>query len=376
MNKMKKIISFIKRETVLSAALILALISACLVPPDAGYLNYIDFRTLSILFCLMSVMAGLQEIGVFSAAAQKILLRVKSERALILILVMLCFFTSMFITNDVALITFVPFTFAALSMSGEKNRLLIPVTAMQTVAANLGSMLTPVGNPQNLYLYTQSGMSVNNFLLLMLPYTAVSFLLIFVWCMTRRDGRRRFNVSFENTNTVENKRLAVIYLILFIICLLSVTRILPCALTLAIAVFSIAVFDRKTLFKIDYSLLLTFIGFFIFIGNIGQIYTFRRLLQDFISGREVMTSVAASQIISNVPAAILLSGFTEHFELLIIGTNLGGLGTLIASMASLISFKYIARENKDLRGKYILYFSAVNIVFLAILIAFYFIIKH
>lgn len=375
MNKMKKIVSFIKHETVLSAALILALVSAFIVPPSSGYLNYIDFRTLAILFCLMSVMAGLQKIGVFSAAAQKIILKVKSAQSLVLILVMLCFFTSMFITNDVALITFVPFTFAALEMSGEKDRLLIPVTAMQTVAANLGSMLTPVGNPQNLYLYTQSGMSVTEFLLLMLPYTAASFLLILAWCVARRDGKRQLRVTFESTDTIENKRGAVIYLILFIICLLCVARVIPYSLVFVLVILSIAVFDRKTLLKIDYSLLLTFIGFFIFIGNMGQIDAFRRLLQNFISGREVVTSIAASQVISNVPAAILLSGFTERFDLLIIGTNLGGLGTLIASMASLISFKYIARENKSLRGKYILYFTAINIVFLAVLTAFYFIIK-
>ena len=173
----EKLISFLKQETVLCTALVLAVLSMLFVPPDAEYVSYIDFRTLAILFCLMGVMAGLQKTGVFQWVAQALLGRVKKARQLVWILVLLCFFTSMAITNDVALITFVPFTFIVLRLVGDevRARLLVPVVVLQTIAANLGSMLTPVGNPQNLYLYGRAGLSLGSFILLMLPYTAVSF---------------------------------------------------------------------------------------------------------------------------------------------------------------------------------------------------------
>ncbi|MDE5588083.1 MAG: anion permease, partial [Acetatifactor sp.] len=182
---MKRILAFFKKETVLCVSLILAVASMFIVPPDINYGGYIDFRTLAILFCLMSVMAGFQKAGVFGRIAKKFLGHVKSGRGLILTLVLLCFFSGMFITNDVALITFVPFTFIILGMLGDeqKDRLALPIVVMQTIAANLGSMLTPVGNPQNLYLYGRAGLSIPEFLLLMLPYTLLSLVLLVVWSL-------------------------------------------------------------------------------------------------------------------------------------------------------------------------------------------------
>ncbi len=370
---MNRIISLIKNETVLCAAIALAIISSFFVPPDAEYIKYIDFRTLSVLFCLMTIMAGLKEQGVFDCLARNMLSRVKTPRMLTLILVMLCFFFSMLITNDAALITFVPFTFTVLEMSGEKDKSLIPVTAIQTTAANLGSMLTPIGNPQNLYLYGLSGMSIAGFIKLTLPYTALSFVMFTAWCLCRR-GNSSTAISLSGVSTKKsccNKRLAAVYPALFVLCLLTVAKIVPYIITLAVVFAVTALADRHTLKKVDYSLLLTFTGFFIFIGNMGRIDAFRTFLSGVIQNREVFVAAAASQIISNVPAALLLSGFCENISGLIIGTNIGGLGTLIASMASLISFKYIARENKKLRGKYIAYFTAVNVIFLAALIGLY-----
>ena len=180
---MKKAIDFMKKEAVLCVALLLALLSACIVPPDRGYASYIDVRTLAILFCLMSVMAGLQKIGVFGWIARRLLGKVKGSRGLVLVLLLLSFFSSMLITNDVALITFVPFTFTVLAMTDgeQRQRLALPLVAMQTIAANLGSMLTPIGNPQNLYLYGRAGMSLGSFLALMLPYTMVSLVFLLAW---------------------------------------------------------------------------------------------------------------------------------------------------------------------------------------------------
>jgi len=368
--------AFFKKETVLCVSLILAVVSMFIVPPDRSYWGYIDFRTLSILFCLMSVMAGFQKIGVFSRIAGKLLGRVRSGRSLVLTLVLLCFFSSMLITNDVALITFVPFAFIVLRMLGEeqKERLLLPVVVMQTIAANLGSMLTPIGNPQNLYLYGKSGLSIGAFLMLMLPYTALSFALLVGWSMFQGRACSRIP-ELEGPPAQEGaphgKELArplASYSAMFLLCLLAVGHILPWQAVLAAVLVLTLVTDRQTLAKVDYSLLLTFAGFFVFIGNVGRIPAFCEFLQNIIAGREICTAVIASQVISNVPAALLLSGFTEDFAGLIIGTNLGGLGTLIASMASLISYKYVAKEAGNRKGNYIMLFTVGNICFLAALV--------
>ncbi len=374
---MQKIISFIKNEIVLVVAAILAIISMFIVAPDSEYLGYIDFNTLGILFCLMAVMAGLQAIGLFREIAEKLLSKVHKLWQIVMILVMLCFFFSMLITNDVALITFVPFAFIILGLLGEEveRKLIIPVVVLQTVAANLGSMLTPIGNPQNLYLYGKSGMGIGEFLLLMLPYTMLAFVLLLICCLYLGKGNTKNSsaalMQFQNmtkgTQLKGSKWDIVRYLVLFVICLLTVAKIIPHAVTLIIVVVVMLIFDRNLFAKIDYSLLLTFVGFFVFIGNMGRIPAFRDFLHNIIEGNEVLTAVAASQVISNVPAALLLSGFTKEYEALILGTNLGGLGTLIASMASLISYKYIAKENKCSKGAYLGYFTVVNVVFLVLL---------
>lgn len=374
-----RITAFIKRETVLCVALLLAAVSMFFVPPDRAYLGYIDFRTLAILFSLMSVMAGLQKIGVFRWIARRLLGSVKGGRSLVLTLVLLCFFSSMLITNDVALITFVPFTFTVLDLLGEaqKKRLLLPVVVMQTIAANLGSMLTPVGNPQNLYLYGKAGLSAGGFLALMLPYTALSLVLLTGWGLIQGSASP-VDLSLgtalaQEEYSADRDRKTVIYqlmtyLILFMLCLFTVGHILPWQAVFLVVLLVVFVADRQVLARVDYSLLLTFAGFFIFIGNVGRMPAFCDFLQKVIAGREIGTSIVASQIISNVPAALLLSGFTDDYAGLVIGTNLGGLGTLIASMASLISYKYVAKEAGRRKGAYILLFTVANLSFLAALI--------
>ncbi len=386
---MKRVFQFMKSEIVLTVALLLAVVSMFFVHPDETYLKYIDFRTLSILFCLMAVMAGFQEIGVFRLIAEKLLRKVSSVFGLVYILVMLCFFFSMLITNDVALITFVPFTFIVLKLLGEKmeRRLIIPVVVMQTIAANLGSMLTPIGNPQNLYLYGKSGYSFGEFMLLMLPFAAAAFAVLTIYCVSvgkkssasemvesTKTGKPaasagRISVTFSSETSLKGKEKELLrYGLLFLISLLVVVRVIPYLAALAVVAAVMVIFDRNLFKKIDYALLLTFVGFFVFIGNMGRVPVFNRFLASVIEGNEVITSVVASQVISNVPAALLLSGFTENIRDLIIGTNLGGLGTLIASMASLISYKFIAKNDKCNKGAYFRSFTVWNLIFLAILL--------
>lgn len=371
---MKKILDWCKKETVLIIAILLAVISAFFIHPDKEYIAYIDFRTLAILFCLMAVMAGLQKIGLFRYVAEKLLKKVTHIRGLIFILIMLCFFSSMVITNDVALITFVPFTFIVLKMVlGEQSeKLIVPVVVMQTIAANLGSMLTPIGNPQNLYLYGKTTMNFGSFILFMLPYTLVAFVLLGAWCLLLPyKGAKKIEVRIEESAGMgQYKKPLLIYAILFVLCILTVAHIVPYQASLCIVLLVVFLLDKYVLKEVDYALLLTFIGFFVFIGNMGRIPAFNTFIQNIIDGNEVVTSIVASQFMSNVPAALLLSGFTNRYELLIVGTNLGGLGTLIASMASLISFKYIGKEYGHLKGKYMLYFTGENILFLIVLLGY------
>lgn len=366
-----RIIGYIKREIVLSIAVVLAVVSMFLVPPDQAYLSYVDYRTIGILFCLMAVVEGFKELGVFHWMAHSMLKRVHSLWQMVLILMLLCFFMGMFITNDVALIAFVPFTLTTLTLLGEekKNRLLIPVVILQTLAANMGSMLTPLGNPQNLYLYGRAQMGLLEFIILMLPFTAVAFLLLVICSLIVGGGKKEtLTVTLQEERNLSGRKLQIFYLVLFGICILTVARVVPYTVVTVIVLVSVLIADRKVLLHIDYALLLTFAALFVFIGNMGRIDTFRRLLEQVVDGHELVTAVIASQVISNVPAAILLSGFTENIPALIAGTNLGGLGTIIASMASLISFKYAARENCALCGKYLGYFTIVNVIFLAVLL--------
>lgn len=374
---MNKLINFVKKETVLSAALFLALASMFFMPPDKEYMNYIDCRTLCILFSLMCVMEGLKSIGIFRLTAVGLLKKAGGVRSLTVILVSLCFFSSMLITNDVALITFVPFTVIIFKMLGNEaeKKLLIPVVVMQTIAANLGSMLTPLGNPQNLYLYGISGMSFGAFTVLLLPFALLSFIMLMIWIILK-TARFDFGgyMGLSDDTAPIKKGYFALYIVLFAVCLMTVLKVMHYGISAAAVFILIFIFDRNLLKKVDYSLLLTFAGFFVFIGNMSRIDCINSFLSRIIENNEFAVSVTASQVISNVPAALLLSGFSSNYEMLIIGTNIGGLGTLIASMASLISFKCVSKERPALKKRYFGVFTAANIIFLAAMIMLYIII--
>mgnify|MGYP004711805475 CR=1 FL=1 len=368
---LKKAADFARRETVLLAAMGLAAVSAVFVPPSRAYAEYIDFRTLGLLFSLMAVTEGCRRMGIFERAAGLLTRSAHTHFQLVLALTAACFFASMAITNDVGLITFVALSLDGVCRHEGGARLAIPVTVMQTIAANLGSMLTPIGNPQNLYLYGLSGMRVGGFIKLMLPYTLLAGAMLAGWAymLCRKKGALSAlpaqDMPTDNTDLPEihRGRLAM-YAALFALCLLTVARVLPWQVAAAAALICTLAADRAVLKNIDWSLLLTFCGFFIFIGNVSAVPAFSGALRRFIGGRELFTAAAASQIISNVPCAILLSAFTDNVRALIVGTNIGGLGTLIASMASLISYKQICREKPAEKGRYLACFTAANAVFL------------
>ena len=364
---MKKIITFIKKETILTVAFLLAVISAFVITPDREYIAYIDWNTLLLLYSLMAIMAGLQQLGVFRRIGSSLLSKINSTRQMLLVLVFLPFFFSMLITNDVALITFVPFGIVVLRMA-KQEKLVVSLVVMQTIGANLGSMLTPMGNPQNLYLYAQSGMSPIAFILLMLPYTAVAALCLFIVSFIIESEHITELSTGDTPNENFNSQLCICYVVGFFICLLCVAKFLPPIVAAAVISVFLLIKNRSILKKIDYSLLGTFIFFFIFIGNMGRIESFCQFLNGILSGHEKIVAVLSSQIISNVPAALLLSGFSNNWRALIVGTNLGGLGTLIASMASLISYKQVAAEYPERKGIYLLVFTAANVVMLGVLL--------
>ena len=360
---MDKIKNFLKDEAVLVISFALALVSAFFVVPDADYIGYIDFRTLGLLFCLMAVMAGFNAQGVFNKLAVALLKKVHSVRALGVTLTMLCFFLSMVITNDVALITFVPFTILVLKLCNKTDKMIFLVT-METVAANLGSMLTPIGNPQNLYLFSAYDMAIGEFVLTILPYGVLSLVLILLSCLFMGSERLDTLQMIEQAQTPKITN-CIIYAVLFVLSLLTVLRVVSFVITLCVTVVVVLIFDAKNFKRVDYSLLFTFVFLFVFIGNLGRIGAVSEFLQNIINGREVVVGILASQVFSNVPAALLLSGFTDNAHGLLIGVNLGGLGTLIAYMASLISFKFVAKESIS-TPKYIGVFTVINVVFLVL----------
>lgn len=369
---MNKIITFVKKEAVLCIAALLSVISAFIVPPSKEYLEYMDWRVLALLFGLMLVVKGLQSIGLFQYLGTKLLNKVKTTRQICLLLTGLCFFSAMLITNDVALITFVPFALMILAMAGEKE-LFIPVVVLQTIAANLGSMLTPIGNPQNLYLYSAFSIPIGRFLLEMLPLTLLSFILlvISIFLLPNKKIKVSNGETFSGSETFPAPpgfKLAC-YLILFLVALSCVIRLLDWPVMLAILILAVLVLDRKLFLSVDYFLLLTFVCFFLFIGNMERIPAVSDLLQAFIQGREFLLGILFSQVISNMPAAILMSGFTDAAQALLYGVDLGGLGTLIASLASVISFRIYGGSEGAAKGRYIMFFTVYSIIFLAILSA-------
>ena len=374
-----------KNETVCCIAFFLAVFSAFLVTPDGVYLAYPDYRTIALLFCLMIIVAGFQSKGVFARmghfllrrarsiralSAVMVLLcrRARSIRALSAVMVLLCFLSSMVITNDVTLITFVPFTMLVFRMIGETDRL-VKLVVLETIAANLGSMATPIGNPQNLYLYSISGLTMGEFALAVLPYAGLSLVLLMAAVMAGRD-EPLMDLEIREKKKKTGKEIVkeiFPFLMLLILCLLVVFHVLNYIPVLLLVMVVIGVVNKRLYLEVDYFLLLTFLFFFIFVGNMKRIPQISELLMELVAGRELMTGVLASQVISNVPAAILLSGFSNDFSALLTGVNLGGLGTLIASLASLISYKIFTRDYPESRGRFLLIFTFWNLLFLLIL---------
>lgn len=364
---MEKIKEFLKKETVLCIAALCAAATMLLVPPDAEYLHYIDWRVLCLLLCLMAVVAGFKSLGAFDWLTYQLLRRIRSGRVLGVTLVLLPFFCSMLVTNDVSLIVFVPFTLALLDGLGCAGAM-VPVIVLQTVAANLGSMATPVGNPQNLYLYAAYQLEAGEFFSVVLPLTLVSGVALTLAALPVLPRQLPEQKLREERITSAGK--LGLYAALFVLCLLTVFRVVDYPVTTAVVVAALFLADRKLLKEIDFMLLLTFVCFFVVSENLGRVEAVRSFLQTLLNGSTLLTAVGASQVISNVPAAVLLSAFTDQWWELLAGVNIGGLGTPIASLASLITLKLYLRWKGARVGQFLAVFTAANLAGLILLLGF------
>lgn len=357
-----KLSAFIKKNAVLCIALLAAAITSIFVPPDAAYLEYFDLKTLTCLFCVLAVVCAFKNINFFYILAKKIVKIFKTTRASILALVYITFLGSMLIANDMALLTFLPLGYFVLS-STDKKQYMAFTFIMQNIAANLGGMLTPFGNPQNLYLYTKFNIPTDAFIATMLPPFILSVALITVCCLCVKKEP----LCIEDEPVSLPLWRTVIYLILFVYSIVIVFRVVPYQTGLILIPLALLFLDKKTLKDVDYGLLFTFVAFFIFAGNMARLDAVKNLFEWLLSQNTLLFSALACQIISNVPSAILLSQFTANWQALLIGVNIGGCGTLISSLASLITFREYVKHNPQKSKKYLLLFSAFNFGFLLIL---------
>lgn len=330
---MAKLTDFIKNEFVFSISVILAIISCFFVRPSIAYLDYINWDTIILLFAIMLIVEVLKNLSIFEIVVRRLLAKIGNARQLVFVLVFTCFFSSIFITNDVSLIIFVPFAILALRKV-DRVDLTIFTVSLQTIAANIGCMVLPIGAPHNIVMYTVSKIPFESFFLLLLPYVIVSAIFLVILSL------------FVSPDSITLPRMSKIE-------------------------FDGQNFFKKVFLGVDYFLLLTFIALFILIGNLENIPFFTQIFEKWIMGNEVLWGIIASQVISNVPAAMLLSGFSTNYEAIIVGINIGGLGTLIASMANLISYKILVREYNGFKIRYLLVFTVLNVILLAILIGVY-----
>ena len=366
-NKSKKhferLIVFCKKNIVMLIALFLAVFTSILVPVDKEYLGYFDFKTLACLFSVLACVCALKNINFFYMLASKIVQVFKTTKMSVLGLVYITFIGSMLIANDMALLTFLPLGYIVLS-STKKEKYMAFTFIMQNIAANLGGMLTPFGNPQNLYLYSKFNIPTGEFVSIMVIPFIIAICLITLCCLIFVKNEE---IKIEGEQIKLPPLRTIIYLMLFTLSILIVFNFIPYQIGLVIIFFSILLLDRCAIKQVDYPLLLTFVFFFIFAGNMARIEGVRNLFSFLLGKNTLIFSVISCQFISNVPSAILLSQFTNNYRDLLIGVNIGGAGTLIASLASLITFREYVKHNPGKTKYYIGMFSLFNFAFLFIL---------
>lgn len=358
-----KVLRFIKKNIVFFIAALAAVVSCFFVPPDKEYLNYFDWKTLCCLFITLAVICALRNIKFFTILARKLVIMTGNLRTLFVLLIVITFIGSMIIANDMALITFLPLGYFALSVA-KKEKYMAYLFVLQNISANLGGMLTPFGNPQNLYLYSYFNIPTGEFCLIMLPAFLLAVTLLLVACIPVKSIKFTLNEKFPEKLNIPK---TILYCLLFLISILIVFRIIPFGVGLILIPVVLFFVDRDALKMVDYGLLGTFFFFFIFAGNLARIDAVNTLMSSLLEKDTLIVSILSCQVISNVPSAILLSRFTNDYPALLLGVNIGGTGTLIASLASLITFNEFKILYPKQTKKYILVFTGLNVAFVVIL---------
>ena len=360
-----RILSFFKRNTVMCIAALLAVVTAFFVPPDKTYLGYFDLRTLTCLFLTLAVICALKDIRFFGIVAHRIVVTTGNLRLLALALVYITFIGSMLIANDMALITFLPLGYFALSVTKNEEKMAY-IFILQNISANLGGMLTPFGNPQNLYLYSHFAIPTGEFMKIMFPPFLLAIAMLTGMCFLL--PRTPLVIRDDSGQTLNKKRTAL-YLTLFAFSLLIVFRLIPYWLGLLIIPAVLVFADRKAFGEVDWGLLATFALFFVFSGNMARIPQVQDFVGDLLGKSPLLVSIGSCQVISNVPSAILLSRFTDNYKELLLGVNIGGTGTLISSLASLITFSHYRTLRPGHTKQYIVLFALMNLLFLLVMTA-------
>ncbi len=358
-----KLLRFIKKNTVFCIAAFVAFVTCFLVPPDKEYFSYFDWKTLSCLFLTLAVVCALRNIKFFTILARKLVNLAGNLRSLFLLLVVITFIGSMIIANDMALITFLPLGYFALSVT-KQEKYMAYLFVLQNISANLGGMLTPFGNPQNLYLYSYFNIPTGEFCKIMLPAFLLAVALLVVACLPIKAIKFTINKDFGERLNIKK---TILYCVLFLVSILIVFRIIPFIIGLVVIPIILFFVDRESLKMVDYSLLGTFFFFFIFAGNLARLDSVNLLISSLLEKDTLIVSILSCQFISNVPSAILLSRFTTDYNALLLGVNIGGTGTLIASLASLITFNEFKILYPTKTKNYILIFTIVNVIFVGVL---------
>ena len=367
---MKKIImpvtGFAKKQFVLVIAAIATIITCFFVPVDKEYIGYFNMQTLATLFCTLAVVSAFSHIHIFEIISKAIVLKLHNLRNATLCLVFITFFGSMLLANDMALLTFLPLGFFVLNTTDNKQAMAFTFI-MQNIAANLGGMVTAFGNPQNLYLYAYYDIDLLEFTKIMLPTFIAATILIVLICLFVKPIPLTLK---SNENYTIHKKRTLVYSALFVASILIVFRIIPYIEGTVIITLILLFMDRDAIKEVNYPLLATFCLFFVFSGNMARIPAVNELFSSILPKNTLLFGILSCQCISNVPSAVLLSHFTTDYAQLLPAVNIGGLGTLIASLASLITFTEYKKHNPGKTLSYVAKFTAINLSFL---IALYFV---
>lgn len=361
---MKRVKSFIKSETVLSIATLAALITCIVIPIDKEYLNYFDYKTLICLFCMLAVVAGLKKTGIFDMISKRLIGLFHTRRSVIVALVFITYFFDMIVANDMSLITILPLTYIVLH-STNNDKYLARTFVLQTIAANMGGMLTPYGNPQNLYLYSYYNIPTTEFFKILFSQSLIVAFLLFICCLFVKNEPLSMN---EEKKLKINEKAAITYIILFVLVILTIFRYIPYLITLLVVLLTILIMDNQLLKEVDYPLLATFFVFFIFSGNMARIPAIKSFIQGIVNTNTLLAGIISCQFISNVPTAIFLSKFTTNYVDLLIAVNIGSLGVLISSLASLITLKEFLKHQPNKFWEYIGIFTFFNTLFFVVLL--------